>query len=79
MSIGDEIENADLGGCLYWPFWLVAISAQEIRFNFLPATDFASTKPTSGSQYPDQILDTQIKQAIKAYADVNVLTQEVVK
>jgi Domain of unknown function (DUF4136) len=50
-------------------FWSVAISAQEIKFNFLPGTDFAKYKTYKWArvpnvQYPDQILDSQIMQAI---------------
>ena len=52
-------------------FWSVAISAQDIRYNFLPGTDFAKYKTYKWArvpnvQYPDQILDTQITQAIDA-------------
>src|SRR5258705_3486511 len=50
-------------------FLSVAISAQDIKYNFLPGTDFAKYKTYKWArvpkvQYPDQILDTQIMQAI---------------
>ena len=50
-------------------FGSVAVSAQDIRYNSLPGTDFAKYKTykwarVPKAQYPDQILDTQIMQAI---------------
>jgi Domain of unknown function (DUF4136) len=61
-------------------FWSVAISAQEIRFNFLPGTNFAKYKTYKWArvpkvQYPDQILDTQIMQAIDAQLATKGLTK----
>ena len=49
----------------------VSASAQEVRYNFLPGTDFAKYKTykwarVPKAQYPDQILDGQIMQAIDA-------------
>jgi hypothetical protein len=49
----------------------VAASAQDIRYNFLPGTDFAKYRTykwarASNAQYPSQILDGQIMQAIDA-------------
>jgi hypothetical protein len=49
----------------------VSASAQEIRYNFLPGTDFAKYRTykwarASNGQYPNQILDGQIMQAIDA-------------
>src|ERR1041385_2168137 len=46
-----------------------AATAQEIRYNFMPGTDFAKYKTyrwarVPNVQYPDQISDTQITQAI---------------
>ncbi len=46
-------------------------AAQEIRYNFLPGTDFAKYKTyrwarVPNAEYPDQIIDTQITQAIDA-------------
>ena len=50
-------------------FWSVAISAQEIKYNFMPGTDFAKYKSykwvrVPNVQYPNGILDAQITQAI---------------
>ncbi len=61
-------------------FWSVAISAQEVRYNFLPGTDFAKYKTykwvrVPNVQYPDQILDTQIMQAIDAQLAQKGLTK----
>src|ERR1043165_7988283 len=46
-----------------------AAAAQEIRFKFLRGTDFSKYKTykwvqVPNAQYPNQILDSQIKQAI---------------
>jgi Domain of unknown function (DUF4136) len=61
-------------------FGSVAISAQDIKFNFLPGTDFAKYKTYKWArvpkvQYPDQILDTQIMQAIDAQLATKGLTK----
>lgn len=47
----------------------ISASAQDIRYNFMPGTDFAKYKTYKWArvpnvQYPDQIVDTQITQAI---------------
>src|SRR5947207_9205067 len=47
----------------------VSAAAQEIRYNFLPGTDFAKYKTykwarVPNAQYPNQILDGQIIQAL---------------
>src|SRR5215813_6787054 len=49
--------------------WSVTASAQTIRYNFMPGTDFTKYKTykwarVPKAQYPNQILDTQIMQAI---------------
>jgi len=49
----------------------IAATAQDIRYNFLPGTDFMKYKTykwdrVPNVQYPDQIIDTQITQAIDA-------------
>ena len=49
----------------------VSAAAQDIKYNFLPGTDFAKYKTykwvrVPKVQYPDQILDSQITQAIDA-------------
>ena len=61
-------------------FWSIAGSAQDIKFNFLPGTDFAKYKTYKWArvpnvQYPDQILDTQITQAIDAQLAKKGLTK----
>jgi hypothetical protein len=49
----------------------ISASAQDIKYNFLPGTDFAKYKTykwarVPNAQYPDQIIDGQIMQAIDA-------------
>ena len=49
----------------------VAVSAQDVRTNSMPGTDFSKFKTyrwvtVEGAKYPNQILDAQIKQAIDA-------------
>ena len=61
-------------------FLSVAISAQDIKYNFLPGTDFAKYKTYKWArvpkvQYPDQIVDTQIMQAIDAQLAQKGLTK----
>ena len=51
--------------------WCVPASAQDVKYNFLPGTDFAKYKTYKWArvpkvEYPDQILDGQIMQAIDA-------------
>jgi hypothetical protein len=51
--------------------WCVAASAQDIRYNFLQGTDFSKYKTYKwvqipNVQYPNSILDDQIKRAIDA-------------
>src|SRR5262249_54933213 len=46
-------------------------TAQDIKYNFMPGTDFAKYKTYRSAripnvQYPDQIIDNQITQAIDA-------------
>ena len=58
----------------------VSASAQDIRYNFLPGTDFAKYKTYRWSRvpkvdYPDQILDGQIMQAIDAQLALKGLTK----
>src|SRR5258705_5457191 len=60
--------------------WCGSAAAQDIRFNFLPGTDFAKYKTYKWArvpkvQYPDQILDTQIMQAIDAQLATKGLTK----
>ncbi|HEX3145943.1 MAG TPA: DUF4136 domain-containing protein [Pyrinomonadaceae bacterium] len=49
----------------------VSASAQDIKYNFMPGTDFTKYKSyrwarVPNVQYPDQIIDNQITQAIDA-------------
>jgi Domain of unknown function (DUF4136) len=49
----------------------ISASAQDIKYNFMPGTDFAKYKTyrwarVPNVQYPDQIIDNQITQAIDA-------------
>jgi len=51
--------------------WCVAASAQDIKFNYMPGTDFAKYKTykwvkVPNVQYPNSILDEQIMRAIDA-------------
>jgi hypothetical protein len=57
-----------IAGCLLL-FVHAAVSAQDIRYNSLPGTDFSKYKTykwvrVPNAQYPNQILDKQIMQAI---------------
>jgi hypothetical protein len=59
-----------IAGCLLLFAW-AAVSAQDIRYNSLPGTDFSRYKTykwvrVPNTQYPNQILDKQITQAIDA-------------
>ena len=58
----------------------VSASAQDIKYNFLPGTDFAKYKTyrwarVPNVQYPDQILDTQITGAIDSQLALKGLTK----
>jgi len=51
--------------------WCAVASAQDIRFNYLPGTDFSKYRTYKwvqipNVQYPNSIIDDQIKQAIDA-------------
>ncbi len=51
--------------------WCVAASAQDIKYNYLDGTDFSKYKTykwvqVPNAQYPNSILDDQIKRAIDA-------------
>lgn len=55
-------------------------AAQDVRYNYLPGTDFSKYKTykwvdTPGVQYPDQLLDGQIKQAIDGQLSLKGLTR----
>jgi predicted heme/steroid binding protein len=58
----------------------VYASAQDIKYNFLPGTDFAKYKTYKWvripkAEYPNQILDGQIMQAIDAQLGLKGLTK----
>ena len=58
----------------------MAASAQEIKYNFMPGTDFTKYKTYKWAripkvQYPNQILDTQIMQAIDSQLSLKGLTK----
>lgn len=60
--------------------WSVAISAQDIKYNFMPGTDFAKYKTyrwakVPNVQYPNGILDSQIMQAIDSQLSLKGLTK----
>ena len=58
----------------------ISASAQDIRYNFLPGTDFSKYKTyrwarVPNAQYPDHIIDTQIVQAIDSQLGLKGLTK----
>ncbi|HEY5883153.1 MAG TPA: DUF4136 domain-containing protein [Pyrinomonadaceae bacterium] len=60
--------------------WSSPTSAQDIRYNFLPGTDFSKYRSykwvrVPKAQYPNQILDGQIMQAIDAQLGSKGLTK----
>ena len=55
-------------------------SAQDVRYNYLPGTDFSRYRTykwvqVPGVQYPNQLLDGQIKQAIDAQLSTKGLSR----
>lgn len=51
--------------------WVTSAAAQDIRYNYVRGTDFSKYKTykwvnVPNAQYPNQILDGQIRQAIEA-------------
>jgi|ERR1700752_786829 len=68
-----------MAGCLLL-FMYAAVSAQDIRYNALPGTDFSKYKTykwvrVPNAQYPNQIVDTQIMRAIDAQLALKGLTK----
>jgi Domain of unknown function (DUF4136) len=60
--------------------WCVAASAQDIKYNYLQGTDFSKYKTYKwvqipNVQYPNSILDDQIKRAIDAQLALKGLTK----
>ena len=58
----------------------VSASAQDVKYNFMPGTDFTKYKSyrwarVPNVQYPDQIIDNQITQAIDAQLGLKGLTK----
>ena len=52
-------------------FWCVSATAQDVKYNFLPGTDFSKYRTYKWSrvpntEYPNQLMDTQIMQSIDA-------------
>jgi len=61
-------------------FTCVWVAAQDVKYNFLPGTDFTKYKTykwvrVPNAQYPNQIVDTQIKQSIDKQLATKGLTQ----
>ena len=60
--------------------WCASASAQDVKYNFLPGTDFAKYRTykwvrVPKAEYPNQILDAQIMQAIDAQLGLKGLTK----
>ena len=60
--------------------WSMSASAQDIRYNFLQGTDFSKYKTykwvqVPGVQYPNSIIDDQIKRAIDSQLSTKGLTK----
>jgi len=61
-------------------FRFVPASAQDVKYNFMPGTDFAKYKTykwvrVPNAQYPNQILDGQIMQSIDAQLGLKGLSK----
>jgi len=60
--------------------WSVSAAAQEIRYNFMPGTDFSKYKTYKwvkipNAQYPNQIVDNQIMASIDSQLAAKGLTK----
>src|SRR3954471_19292479 len=58
----------------------ISATAQQIRYNYMPGTDFAKYKTyrwarVPNVQYPDQIIDNQITQAIDSQLSIKGLSK----
>jgi hypothetical protein len=56
------------------------ITAQDVRYNFMPGTDFSKFHtykwvPIEGGTHPNQIMDAEIKQAVDAQLTTKGLTK----
>ena len=73
-----RVRNLAAASCLVL-FCLVTAGAQDIRYNYLRGTDFSQFKTYKwvripNTQYPNDILDSQIKEAINAQLAAKGLT-----
>src|SRR5678815_4923450 len=60
--------------------WCGSAAAQDIRFNYLPGTDFSKYKTYKwvqipNVQYPNQLVDGQIKRSIETQLGLKGLTK----
>jgi hypothetical protein len=58
----------------------MALSAQDVRYNFMPGTDFAKYRtykwvPIEGGSHPNQIADAQIKSSVDSQLAAKGLTK----
>ena len=57
-----------------------ALAAQDVKYNFMPGTDFSKYHtykwvPIEGGAHPNQIMDAEIKQAVDAQLSTKGLTK----
>src|SRR5687768_384745 len=67
MRTSKVTQAAVIAGLLF--VWCMTASAQDIKYNFLQGTDFSKYKSykwvqVPNAQYPNSIIDDQIKRAI---------------
>ncbi len=79
MSTIGRATQLILGACVLL-FCCALATAQDVRYNYLQGTDFSKYRTyrwvqVPGVQYPNQILDGQIKQAIEAQLSMKGLTR----
>jgi hypothetical protein len=57
----------------------VTLTAQDVRYNFMPKTDFSKYRPYKwvkiGDAHPDQILDAEIKQSVDSQLAAKGMTK----
>lgn len=68
MRLINRFSPVAMAGCLLLT-WCAFAAAQDVRYNFLPGTDFSKYKTykwvrVPNAQYPNDIVDAQIKSAI---------------
>ena len=78
LKAGNISRLALVAGLLF--IWSMSASAQDIRYNFLQGTDFSKYKTykwvqVPGVQYPNGIVDDQIKRAIDTQLSQKGLTK----